>query len=158
VVCCHAQYRKKPLAQLEHGSRIYAPSASEAPDRVVATDPVSGERILAKCRTEDQARAKARELEQLIAQAAPIRDPHDTGPRSVERLAGRYIEGSVCGSPSRPMLCARSSRAFWRAGQVAAASWTPWRLATRPAARLSRSSFGCGQLRDVVEGHPAVTR
>jgi hypothetical protein len=75
------RYRKKPLAQLEHGSRIYAPSAGEARYRVVATDPVSGERIFVKCRTEDIARAKARELEQFIAHA-PIRDPQDAGPRT----------------------------------------------------------------------------
>jgi hypothetical protein len=53
-------YRKKPLAQLEHGTRIYAPSAGEDRYRVVATDPVSSERIFVKCRTEEQARAKAR--------------------------------------------------------------------------------------------------
>jgi hypothetical protein len=87
-----SRYRKKPLAQLEHGTRIYAPSPSEARYRVVANDPVSDERIFVKCRTEDAARAKARELEQFIAQTAPIRDPQDAGPRSVERLAGRYIE------------------------------------------------------------------
>jgi hypothetical protein len=70
-----SRYRKKPLAQLEHGTRIYAPSTSEARYRVVANDPVSGERIFVKCGTEDQARAKARELEQFIDQAAPVRDP-----------------------------------------------------------------------------------
>jgi hypothetical protein len=48
---------------------------------MVATDPVSGERIFVKCRTEDIARAKARELEQFIAHA-PIRDPQDAGPRT----------------------------------------------------------------------------
>jgi hypothetical protein len=32
-------YRKKPLAQLEHGTGIYAPSPTEARYRVVATDP-----------------------------------------------------------------------------------------------------------------------
>ena len=36
---------KKPLAQLEHGTRVYAPSTGEARYRVLATDPVSGERI-----------------------------------------------------------------------------------------------------------------
>ena len=49
-------YRKKPLAQLEHGTRIYTPSPTETRYRVVATDPVSGERIFVKCRTEDAAR------------------------------------------------------------------------------------------------------
>jgi integrase len=91
------RYRKKPLAQLEHGTRIYAPSPSEARYRVVATDRVLGQRIFVKCRTEDQVRAKARELEQFIAQTAPIRDPHDAGPRSVERLAARYVEDHLSG-------------------------------------------------------------
>jgi hypothetical protein len=97
VVSCHPRYRKKPLAQLEQGTRIYAPSPSKARYRVVATDRVSGERIFVKCRTEDQARARARELEQFIAQSAPVRDPQDAGPRSVERLAGRYIEDHLSG-------------------------------------------------------------
>jgi hypothetical protein len=96
-----SSYRKKPLAQLEHGTRIYAPSASEHRYRVVATDPVSGERIFVKCRTEEQARAKARELEQFIAQSAPIRDPHDAGPRTVERLAARYTEDHLAGLSTR---------------------------------------------------------
>ena len=96
-----SSYRKKPLAQLEHGTRIYAPSANEARYRVVATDPVSGERIFVKCRTEEQARAKARELEQFIAQSAPIRDPQDAGPRTVERLAARYVEDHLSGLSTR---------------------------------------------------------
>ena len=37
------RYRKKPLAQFEHGTRIYAPSDGESRYRVVATDPASGE-------------------------------------------------------------------------------------------------------------------
>lgn len=81
-------YRKKPVAQLEHGTRVYAPSPGEPRYRVVATD-VTGQRVFFKCSTEEQARAKARELEQFIAQAAPLRD--DGGPRTVERLAASYI-------------------------------------------------------------------
>lgn len=57
------RYRKKPLAQFEHGTRIYAPSGGESRHRVVASDPASGERIFAKLATEEQARAKAREFE-----------------------------------------------------------------------------------------------
>ena len=49
------EYRKKPLAQLECGTRIYAPSAGQPRYRVVAVDPVSGERIFVKCRTEEAA-------------------------------------------------------------------------------------------------------
>lgn len=67
------RYRKKPLSQLEHGTRIV------------------------RCRSEDAARSKARELEQFIAQAAQIRDAYDAGPRSVERLAARYIEDHLSG-------------------------------------------------------------
>jgi len=105
------RYRKKPLAQHEHGTRIYAPSPSEARYRVVATDPVSGERIFVKLRTEDQARAKARELEQFIAQAARIRDPHDTGPgrSSVSPTATSMTTCRACQSDagrSRSVSCA----------------------------------------------------
>jgi hypothetical protein len=91
------RHRKKPLSQLEHGTRIYAPSPAEARYRVVATDAVSGERIFVKCRTEEAACAQARELEGFIAQTAPIRDPHDAGPRTVERLAARYVEDHLSG-------------------------------------------------------------
>jgi hypothetical protein len=81
------RYRKKPLAQLVHGTRIYAPVHRETRYRVVGTDPVSGERIFVKCRTEELARGKARELEQFIAQAAPIRDPQDAGCLEGDELA-----------------------------------------------------------------------
>lgn len=84
--------RKKPLAQLEFGTRIYAPSKSSPHYRVVTKDAVSGERVFLKCRTEEAARAKARELEQFIAHAAPIRDPKDVGARTVQRLADSYID------------------------------------------------------------------
>jgi hypothetical protein len=122
------RYRKKPLAQLEHGTRVYAPSAREARYRVVATDPVSGERIFVKCRTEDQARAKARELEQFIAQSAPIRDPQDAGPRSVERLASRYIEDHLSGLSLRFREEQTYLRGRWvlpRIGARTVTAWTP---------------------------------
>jgi hypothetical protein len=122
-----SRYRKKPLARLEHG-RIYAPSPGEARYRVVATDSDMAGRIFVKCRTEDQARAKARELEQFIAQAAPIRDPHDAGPRSVERLAGRYIEDHLSGLSLRfrekqTYLLGRS--VLPRIGARTVTAWTP---------------------------------
>jgi hypothetical protein len=102
-----SSYRKKPLAQLEHGTRIYAPSAGESRYRVVANDPVSGERIFAKCRTEEQARSKARELEQFIAQCAPSAIPPTRAPVqwSVSPTATSMItcRGCRCGSgKSRP--------------------------------------------------------
>jgi integrase len=87
-----ARYRKKPLVQLEFGTRIYAPSSGEDRYRVVATDAVSGERIFVKCQTEAQARSKAREVEQFISQHAPLRDPGEQGSRTVGRLAARYVD------------------------------------------------------------------
>ena len=92
-----SRYRKKPLAQFENGTRIYAPSKGEARYRVVATDPVSGERTFAKLATEEQARDKAREFEQLIAHAAPIRDPVDDAPRTIAHLAERYCADHLAG-------------------------------------------------------------
>ena len=126
------RYRKKPLAQLEHGTRIYAPSPREARYRVVATDPVAGERIFVKCRTEDQARAKARELEQFIAQSAPVREPQEAGPRSVERLAGRYIEDHLSGLSVR----FREKQTYcWAAGCCPASAPAPSRPGPRPTRR-----------------------
>jgi len=94
-----SSYRKKPFAQFEHGTRIYAPSGRDPRYRVVASDPSSGKRIFVKCKTEEAARAKARELEQFIAQAAPIRDEH--GPRTVARLADRYLADHAAGLSTR---------------------------------------------------------
>src|SRR5918995_2424867 len=118
-----SRYRKKPLAQLEHGTRIYAPSPSEARYRVVANDPVSGERIFAKCRTEEQARSKARELEQVIAQCATIRDSADAGPRTVERLAHRYIDDHLSG-----LSAAIPGKADLPAGPVGTARIGAWKV------------------------------
>jgi hypothetical protein len=126
-----SRYRKKPLARLEHG-RIYAPSPGEARYRVVATDSDMAGRIFVKCRTEDQARAKARELEQFIAQAAPIRDPHDAGPRSVERLAGRYIEDHLSGLSLR---FRESKPICWAARCCPASAPGPSPLGPRPTRR-----------------------
>jgi integrase len=84
-------YRKKPLVHLEHGTRIYAPSGGEARYRIVAKDPVTGDRIHYKAPTENQARAKAREVEQFISVLAALRDPGQ-GARTVDRLADRYID------------------------------------------------------------------
>src|SRR5919106_2620352 len=92
-----SRYRKKPFAQLEHGTRIYAPSPGEARYRIVTTDPTSGERIFVKCHTEEAARAKARELDDFVAQAAPIRDLREEGPRTVERLAASYVDHHLSG-------------------------------------------------------------
>jgi len=94
-----SSYRKKPFAQFEHGTRIYAPSGTDPRYRVVTSDPSSGKRIFLKCKNEEVARAKARELEQFIAQAAPIHDEH--GPRTVARLADRYLTDHAAGLSTR---------------------------------------------------------
>jgi integrase len=84
-------YRKKPLAQFEHGTRIYAPSSGESRYRVVTTDNQSDRRVVSKCRTEELARAKAHEFEQFLALATPIHSRRNDGPRTVESLAATYV-------------------------------------------------------------------
>jgi hypothetical protein len=69
------RYRKKPLAQYEFGTRIYAPSGGEGRYRVVTVDLVTGQRVFHKFTSQDDARAKARELEGFLAAATPIRKP-----------------------------------------------------------------------------------
>ena len=95
---------------------------------MVGNDPVSGERIFVKCRTEELARGKARELEQFIAQTAPIRDPQDAGPRSVERLAGRYVEDHLSGLSVRFREKQTYLLGRWvlpRIGARTVTAWTP---------------------------------
>jgi integrase len=90
--------------------------------------PVSGERIFVKCRTQDQARAKARELEVFIAQSAPIRDPGDAGPRTVERLAARYAEDHLSGLSLRFREKQTYLLDCWvlpRLGARTVTAWTP---------------------------------
>ena len=67
------RYRKKPLAQYEFGTRIYAPSGGERRYRVVTVDLVAADRVVHKFTDEDDGRVKARELEQLLASATPLR-------------------------------------------------------------------------------------
>ncbi|MGH9230732.1 MAG: hypothetical protein ACRD07_18725 [Acidimicrobiales bacterium] len=95
---------------------------------MVATDPVSGVRIFVKCRTEELARGTARELEQFIAQSAPVRDPQDAGPRSVERLAGLYIEDHLSGLSLRFREKQTYLLGRWvlpRLGARTVTAWTP---------------------------------
>lgn len=92
-----SRYRKKPLAQFESGTRIYAPSTGESNYRVVATDPSTGKRVFAKVGTEEAARAKARELERLIAQAIPVVGPRDDAALTVASLAERYVADHLSG-------------------------------------------------------------
>jgi len=86
-----SSYRKKPLAQFEHGTRIYAPSSGEPRFRVVTTDSQSGRRVVSKQRTEEVARAKAHEFEQFLAVATPIHSRRSDGPRTVNTLAATYV-------------------------------------------------------------------
>lgn len=122
------RYRKKPLAQFEHGTRIYAPSEAEPRYRVVASDPASGERIFAKLATEEQARAKAREFEQLLAHTAPIRDPRSEAPRTVSHLAERYSADHLAGLSLRYREKQEYVLRRWvlpRLGALHITQWTP---------------------------------
>jgi hypothetical protein len=89
--------RKRPLAQFEHGTRIHPPTPGEPRFRVVSTDPVTGSRVFAKCRSEMEARAKAREFEQLVAQAGPRVDTTDWSARTVGVHADRYVKDHLSG-------------------------------------------------------------
>ena len=89
--------RKRPLAQFEHGTRIHHPTPGEPRYRVVSTDPVTGARVFAKCGSEMEARAKAREFEQLVAQAGPRVDTTDWSARTVAVLAHRYVRDHLNG-------------------------------------------------------------
>jgi hypothetical protein len=122
------RYRKKPLVQFEHGTRVYAPSDGESRYRVVASDPASGERIFAKVATEDQARSKAREFEQLLAHAAPIRDPRSEAPRTVSHLADRYSADHLAGLSLRYREKQEYVLRRWvlpHLGELHVTQWTP---------------------------------
>ena len=84
------RYRKKPLAVLEHGTRVYAPSNGEDCYRVTATD-VTGRRVFHKFALEDDARAKARELEAYLSSRTPIYGGKN-GDRTVGVLASLYMD------------------------------------------------------------------
>ena len=123
-----SRYRKRPLAQFENGTRIYAPSSGEPRYRVVASDPASAERIFAKLATEEQARERAREFEQLIAHAAPIRDPRDSTPRTVSYLAERYSADHLAGLSLRYREKQEYVLRRWvlpRLGSIHISRWTP---------------------------------
>ena len=75
-------YRKRPLAVFEHGTRIYSPSDGEHRHRVVARDAATGERIFLKIASEEEARLRAREIEERLAVAASVREPDRWSARS----------------------------------------------------------------------------
>ena len=79
------RYRKKPFAVFESGTRIYAPSRNVSRYRIVATD-AEGHRVFHSATSEEDARAKARQLEAHLASAVPL-GPSSNGPRTVAALA-----------------------------------------------------------------------
>jgi len=93
-------YRKRPLAVFEHGTRIYSPSDGEHRHRVVARDAATGERIFLRIASEEEARLRAREIEERLAVAASVREP-DRWSRTVEDLARRYVEDYLTSKSNR---------------------------------------------------------
>ena len=87
-----SSYRKKPLAQFEHGTRIYSPSSGETRYRVVGTDPATRRRFSTKAKDEAEARDRAREVEDRIAASRSVHALTDERSRTVRLLADRYVE------------------------------------------------------------------
>jgi acetyl esterase/lipase len=77
--------RKKPLAQLEHASLRSVSWREPLPRCQTHADQRRAH--LRRCAAEEQARSKARELEQFVAQSAPIRDRPEEGPPTTAHLA-----------------------------------------------------------------------
>lgn len=119
------RYRKKPLAAFEHGTRLYAPTSGERRYRVVATDAAGG-RLFHKFASEDDARAKARELEAYLADATPIRSTAER-PRTVAALAEGYL-AHLGGRSLRYRERQETLLRRWvlpRLGEFAVSAWTP---------------------------------
>ena len=151
-------YRKKPFAQLEHGTRIYAPSSGELQFRVVATDPSSGNRVFAKCHTEDLARAKAREFEQLILERSALPLPREDGPRTVDRLAASYVEEHLSGLSLNYREKHQYLLRRWilpQIGRLSVSSWTPVD-SSRVIASVRRAGASDALVQDVGSGLRAL--
>lgn len=95
-----AKRTRKPVAVFEHGTRIYAPVDGERRHRIVARDPPTGERIFVAAGTEQEARLRAREIEERLDAAASIREP-DRWSRTVEDLARRYVDDHLTSKSNR---------------------------------------------------------
>ena len=95
-----AKRTRKPVAVFEHGTRIYAPVDGERRHRIVARDPATGERIFVAAGTEQEARLRAREIEERLEAAASIREP-DRWSRTVEDLARRYVDDHLTTKSNR---------------------------------------------------------
>jgi hypothetical protein len=79
---------RKPLVTFEFGTRIYAPSEAERRYRIIAKDP-SGGRIFQKFASEDEARARARQLEAMLASSV-ILPSRGSAPTTVAQLTELY--------------------------------------------------------------------
>lgn len=95
-----AKRTRKPVAVFEHGTRIYAPVDGERRHRIVARDATTGERIFVAASTEQEARLRAREIEERLETAASIRKP-DRWSRTVEDLARRYVDDHLTTKSNR---------------------------------------------------------
>ncbi len=121
-----ARYRKKPLVQFEHGTKIYSPTSGEPYYRIVAPDPLSSKRLTAKRKTEDLAREQARDFEDRIANAKPLREVADEN-RTIDRLAGSYVDHHLSGLSLRYREKQDYLLRSWilpRIGQVQISAWT----------------------------------
>lgn len=121
-------YRKKPLAQFEHGTRIYAPSGSETRYRVVATDPATRRRFSTKANTEDDARERAREIDERIAASKSVHAISDERARTVQLLADRYVEDHLSTLSLRYRERQEYLLGSWilpRLGTLPLRDWTP---------------------------------
>jgi integrase len=79
---------RKPLVAFEFGTRIYAPSEAERRYRIIAKDP-SGGRVFQKLASEDEARARARQLEAMLASSV-ILPGRGSAPTTVAELTELY--------------------------------------------------------------------
>jgi integrase len=79
---------RKPLVTFEFGTRIYSPSEAERRYRIIAKDP-SGGRIFQKFASEDEARARARQLEAMLASSV-ILPSRGSAPTTVAQLTELY--------------------------------------------------------------------
>jgi len=79
---------RKPLVTFEFGTRIYAPSEAERRYRIIAKGP-SGGRIFQKFASEDEARARTRQLEAMLASSV-ILPSRGSAPTTVAQLTELY--------------------------------------------------------------------
>jgi integrase len=123
-----SSYRKRPLAQFEHGTRIYAPTPAEHRFRVVTTDPATSQRVFAKLPSEAAARARAREFEHVLSAVVPLGQTRGLAPRTVQALAERYTADHLVGLSVRYRQKQEYLLRVWilpRLGRILVDQWTP---------------------------------